>query len=143
LGYIIDHNPEVTGERVCDLLLQKSGCSSTTFEWTIDVPEGTTVPRKSPSNPESTFNVLHISDFHYDPLYTPGRAVACKEPLCCQIDQEDSEDSDGSVCGFWAEYNNVDSSEALVDEAIRKASEFVSFLVRKAGVILYVSIVGI
>ena len=29
--------------------------------------------------------VLHITDIHYDPLYTPGLSNDCGEPLCCRI----------------------------------------------------------
>ncbi|XP_066145525.1 sphingomyelin phosphodiesterase-like isoform X2 [Euwallacea fornicatus] len=123
IAYIVDVDHTVTGERMCDLFLQYSGCNSTVFEWTIDIPAGETVAKLPQSNPESTFNVLHISDFHYDPLYTPGKTKDCREPFCCQRDQTDGDPASGT-CGYWSEYTKTDSSEALVDEAIRKANEF-------------------
>lgn len=117
--YIIDNNVNVTGSRVCDILLQSS-CNSTEFEWTVDIPEG-----QSPSRPEpvgdSTFKILHVSDIHMDPLYTQGKVKSCNEPLCCQVDQEDGDSNTGNVCGYWSSYGN-DVSEHLVDEMIRFAN---------------------
>ncbi|KAH1004168.1 hypothetical protein HUJ04_003965 [Dendroctonus ponderosae] len=130
-AYLVDADESLQGERICDVILQKSGCNQTTFEWSIDIPEGQTVSRKNPSNPESTFNILQISDFHYDPLYMQGKTKACTRPVCCQSDQEDGDASEGTACGYWSEYNNVDASEVLVDESIRKANEFVGAFYRK------------
>ncbi|XP_066245456.1 sphingomyelin phosphodiesterase-like isoform X2 [Euwallacea similis] len=123
IAYTVDADDKVTGERMCDLFLQNAGCNSTVFEWTVDIPEGETVDKLPQSNPESTFNVLHISDLHYEPLYTAGKTKACSEPFCCQSNQTDGDPASGT-CGYWSEYTKADSSEALIDEAIRKASEF-------------------
>ncbi|KAL1509128.1 hypothetical protein ABEB36_003916 [Hypothenemus hampei] len=124
-AYIVDTEPTLKGERICDILFQNSiGCNVTTFEWSVDIPNGTTIDRKQPSNPESFFNILHISDFHYDPRYREGKTTACNAPLCCQDDQEDGDTNEGLACGYWSEYNRADSSEALVNETISKAQEF-------------------
>lgn len=29
--------------------------------------------------------ILHLSDFHWDPAYTPGLTNDCGEPLCCRV----------------------------------------------------------
>ncbi|XP_050300057.1 sphingomyelin phosphodiesterase-like [Anthonomus grandis grandis] len=126
-AYLVYTNPELKGQRICDVILQSNGCSSTVFEWSVDVPEGSTVQRKSPSDPEQTFNILHISDLHFDPLYTEGKTKSCSEPLCCQSDQADGAVEQGTACGYWSEYYHADTSEALVDETFRKASEMASF----------------
>ena len=39
-------------------------------------------PPLQPGNPVT--GVLHITDIHYDPLYTPGLTHDCGEPLCCR-----------------------------------------------------------
>ncbi|XP_030745687.1 sphingomyelin phosphodiesterase-like [Sitophilus oryzae] len=121
--YIIKENPDLKAERACDIILQNDGCNKTTFEWTVAIPDGETVQRKAPSSPESSFNILHISDIHYDPLYTEGKNKNCDEPLCCQSDQEDGSKEEGTACGYWSEYEKADTSDALIDEAIRKAAE--------------------
>ncbi|XP_076273221.1 sphingomyelin phosphodiesterase-like [Rhynchophorus ferrugineus] len=122
--YIIRANPDLKGERICSVILQNDGCDKTVFEWTVDIPEGETVPRKNLSNPETSFNILHISDVHYNPLYKEGKLKDCDEPLCCQYDQPDGDPDAGTACGYWSEYEKADTSEALTDETIRKAAEF-------------------
>lgn len=57
---------------------------------------------------KSKYRILHITDLHFDPLYTEGRNQDCDEPLCCQNDQEIAKDP-SSGCGYWGSYTKADT----------------------------------
>ncbi|RUP47644.1 Metallo-dependent phosphatase-like protein [Jimgerdemannia flammicorona] len=40
------------------------------------------------------FTVVHLSDWHFDPEYTPGSEAACDKPLCCRSDSRSSSTAD-------------------------------------------------
>ena len=44
------------------------------------------LPEKVCVDSKKLINVLHITDFHYDPLYQTGSAAVCDYPLCCRSD---------------------------------------------------------
>ncbi|XP_066145817.1 sphingomyelin phosphodiesterase-like [Euwallacea fornicatus] len=117
--YIIDNTPDLEPTKFCDIFLQGFSCNFTNIEWSVEIPEGQTPERPQPGDSSSTINILHISDVHLDPLYTPNKVKTCHEPLCCQNDQDDG--VEGNSCGYWAEYGN-DVSENFVDEFIRFAN---------------------
>ncbi|XP_018570398.1 sphingomyelin phosphodiesterase-like [Anoplophora glabripennis] len=117
--YIIDNNPDLNSTSVCGLALTSYNCDSgNTYEWTVEVPSGNTV-EKVKANGTNTFNILHISDIHYDPLYTPGKSSQCGEPLCCQADQDDGSE-EGTSCGYWGEYVSGDTPIHTVEEAFKQ-----------------------
>ncbi|CAH0560165.1 unnamed protein product [Brassicogethes aeneus] len=72
-----------------------------------------------PSVDSGNFNILHLSDFHYDPMYTPGKNVACEDPLCCQVDSDDPKNS-SSACGYWTEYKNADIPWHTLEELLKQ-----------------------
>jgi hypothetical protein len=55
----------------------------------------------SPSSPR--LRVLHISDLHYDPLYTPGLSSQCGEPLCCR--PPNGPGVAPHIAGYWGDFN--------------------------------------
>ncbi|KAJ8922711.1 hypothetical protein NQ315_007746 [Exocentrus adspersus] len=119
--YIMDTNPDLSGSRICRLLLRTNNCGSgDDYEWTIEVPEGKTID-KVQGNASTSFNILHISDIHYDPLYTPGKTNQCREPVCCQDDQEDGVDA-GTTCGYWSDYTYADVPFHTMQEALRQTT---------------------
>ncbi|KAJ8960386.1 hypothetical protein NQ314_006076 [Rhamnusium bicolor] len=65
------------------------------------------------------FNILHISDIHYDPLYTPGKSSKCGEPLCCQADQPDGTDA-SNTCGYWTDYKDADIPLHTIHESLNQ-----------------------
>ncbi|KAF7272238.1 hypothetical protein GWI33_014950 [Rhynchophorus ferrugineus] len=117
--YIFTNDPDLNPDVACHLLLQ-SQCPSDSFEWTIDVPDGQSPSRPKPTE-KSLIKVLHVSDIHLDTLYREGKVATCSEPVCCQEDQDDGDESTGNVCGYWSSYGN-DVTEHLVDEFIRFAN---------------------
>lgn len=78
------------------------------------------------ANATNTFKVLHISDIHYDPRYTPGKTSQCGEPLCCQDDQADGTDP-SNTCGYWAEYVSGDTPLQTVEATFKQIATHVCF----------------
>ncbi|KAJ8959690.1 hypothetical protein NQ318_021881 [Aromia moschata] len=143
--YIVDNNPTINGQKICGLILHNYDCrGSTMFDWTIDIPEGKTVEKvkklifypiyelknergdtassASPDEPPlpsgtKSFNILHLSDIHYDPHYTTAKTNQCGEPLCCQDDQAFASSAEDS-CGFWGDYTNADTPINTMLEAL-------------------------
>lgn len=76
------------------------------------------------ANSTNIYNVLHISDIHYDPRYTPGKTTQCGAPLCCQDDQDDGTE-EGISCGYWAEYVSADTPIQTVEEAFKQMATHV------------------
>jgi sphingomyelin phosphodiesterase len=65
-------------------------------KWDISIPgDKPPVVHHAPKPNSPTTGVLHITDIHYDPLYTPGLTHECGEPLCCRIPNAPGRDSDG------------------------------------------------
>ncbi|KAJ8922712.1 hypothetical protein NQ315_007747 [Exocentrus adspersus] len=121
--YMIDNNEDMTGSRICRIVLREKECDSGSenYEWTIDVPPGKTVERTK-TNSSTTFNILHVSDIHYDPLYTPGKTNTCHENVCCQDDQADGELAAGTACGYWSDYYNADIPFYTMQETLRQTT---------------------
>ncbi|KAJ8922713.1 hypothetical protein NQ315_007748 [Exocentrus adspersus] len=123
--YIIDNNEDMSGSRICRLILRENECDSTdNYEWTIEVPAGKTVDKdKTKTNTASTttFNILHISDIHYDPRYTAGKLNRCGEPTCCQDDNPDGTD-DSTRCGYWSDYIGADLPFHTMQETLKQTT---------------------
>ncbi|XP_019868461.2 sphingomyelin phosphodiesterase-like [Aethina tumida] len=123
LTYIFDNMQNLTSKRVCSLVLQKYECSKgDNFEWEIEIPLGNSIERPKPSESSGQFNIIQLSDFHYDPLYTVGKSSKCAEPLCCQSDSIDPE-NENDACGYWSDYNNADIPWHLIEETVERVNE--------------------
>ncbi|CAG9854053.1 unnamed protein product [Phyllotreta striolata] len=115
--YIIDHKQNITGAEACGISYQYQGCElPETFDWSIEIPPGNTV-QKPQSTGRNSFNILHITDIHYDPRYAEGKTNNCGEPVCCQNDQPDGITSE-DTCGYWSDYINADIPWRTVMEAL-------------------------
>ncbi|KAG5890821.1 hypothetical protein JTB14_008262 [Gonioctena quinquepunctata] len=105
--YIFENNPNLNGSDICGIIAQDNECTqSAKYNWEVEIPPGGSV-RKLKSGGSKSFNILHISDIHYDPLYTTNKTNNCGEPVCCQSDQSNGTNSSNS-CGYWAEYKLSD-----------------------------------
>lgn len=55
-------------------------------EWNVSIPGNkppiTPTPPPKPGSPMN--RILHLTDMHFDHLYTPGLSNDCGEPLCCR-----------------------------------------------------------
>ncbi|RZC34304.1 sphingomyelin phosphodiesterase-like [Asbolus verrucosus] len=112
----------VIGERIiCGSLLQSYGCpTGDAFEWSINIPSGNSPIRPKPNDTNiESFNILHLTDIHYDPNYKPNGNADCGEPICCQEDQGEPS-SPETTCGYWSDYRNADAPWHLIEETIRQ-----------------------
>ncbi|XP_044748363.1 sphingomyelin phosphodiesterase-like [Coccinella septempunctata] len=119
--YIIENGKNVTGPKLCSLLLGPT-CHNQFdyFNWTVDVPpKPEVIPRKVISG-DDKIRILHLTDMHIDPRYTPGSNAVCGETLCCQDDQGIPENSE-DACGVWGDYRSADTPMKLLEETLRHA----------------------
>lgn len=119
--YIMDNYDGIKSERLCGSLLQNYDCpTGDEFEWSINIPTGNAKERPQlNTSSESSLKILHLSDIHYDPKYTPNANADCGEPVCCQDDQGEAS-SPETACGYWSDYRLADSPWYLVEETIRQ-----------------------
>ncbi|KAJ3664456.1 hypothetical protein Zmor_000019 [Zophobas morio] len=122
LFYLVDSGTKVLEKRICESLFQGWGCSRGRYRWSIQLPSqdfslNTTT---STTTLGESFQILQLSDIHYDPDYQPYGNAYCHEPLCCQKDQGPALSS-SSECGYWTDYNAADSPWHLIEETIRQA----------------------
>ncbi|XP_059620637.1 sphingomyelin phosphodiesterase-like [Phlebotomus argentipes] len=111
--YILRNTGNTLPDRICGILYQSFNCGSIEdlyeeFPVTFQRP---THPRNTSSKATPAHNhsdrnltILHLTDFHYDPLYAVGSAGNCKEGICCRGDRVAH---DGA--GFWGDYRGCDS----------------------------------
>lgn len=147
--WIVDNKPDLLGSRVCSIVFQKYNCYSLIpSEWSIDIPAGYSADRNlvssnkhllfTPQNdiktnfqtnsPESPVQIIHLSDFHLDPLYTAGGNAKCGDPLCCQSDQSPAE-TEEAQCGYWGDYRSADSPiYSIIDAVKQSTNQFVSYI---------------
>ncbi|XP_055686670.1 sphingomyelin phosphodiesterase 1-like [Lutzomyia longipalpis] len=131
MAYIVKHTENILPDRICGITQQSFECGSIEDlyeEFPVAFQEPT-LPRNatsksSPLTHKSRHNltILHLTDFHYDPLYAVGSAAECKEQICCR----------GNVvphngAGFWGDYRGCDSPwhtlENVVEEIKRRYSK--------------------
>lgn len=106
-------------------MLQSAGCQHEhDVDWSIEIPKGVSPDRPQSFNSTESLKILHISDIHYDPLYTPNGNAECGEPICCQNDQG-KPDSSSNACGYWTDYRNADTSWHLIEEILAQIKNYV------------------
>ncbi|XP_049856755.1 sphingomyelin phosphodiesterase-like isoform X1 [Schistocerca gregaria] len=109
--YIIDNTPTLTAKQICSVLLQDLNCpeNEPPYEWTVDIDLGDKPQYVPPSDPAEVdlLTVLHITDTHHDPKYSPGTIATCGAPACCRIDQGQAPDA-ASAAGYWGDYRKCD-----------------------------------
>lgn len=63
-----------------------------------------------------TVNILHLTDFHYDPLYQNGSTAVCEQPLCCQSGNPSKAED---AAGLWGDYRVCDMPKRTVDNVLQ------------------------
>jgi sphingomyelin phosphodiesterase len=72
-------------------------------KWSVPIPgDKPPVTHHSPEPGSPVTGVLHITDIHYDPLYTPGLTRDCGEPLCCR--PPNAQGNSSTAAGYWGDY---------------------------------------
>lgn len=66
----------------------------------------------------TTFNILHLSDIHYDPKYEEGKNALCGQSACCRNDQG-LPDHKGDGAGKWGDYRGCDTPKKAMEDAIQ------------------------
>ncbi|KAL7321705.1 hypothetical protein PS15m_001446 [Mucor circinelloides] len=93
-------------------------------------------PKKKPKHPHmhkptnKTMTVLHLSDWHVDPLYEEGTETLCDKPICCRKESTDYDNIMNSASP-WGSYG-CDSPLTLIEsmlEYIPTASPNTSFAI--------------
>jgi len=68
-----------------------------------------------------TLKVLHLTDVHVDPHYTPGSNAECDEPVCCRKGQGDPKE-EKDLAGYWGDYRDCDSPMHAFKDLIKHAA---------------------
>uniref|UniRef100_A0A1X7UA88 Saposin B-type domain-containing protein n=1 Tax=Amphimedon queenslandica TaxID=400682 RepID=A0A1X7UA88_AMPQE len=102
--YVFDHTALSTREICGTILNNKCGTiyDPLNQQWNVTIPGGK--PPIKPYQPPKvniTNRILHISDIHWDPQYTPGLQAQCDEPLCCRPPIPKGESNNSA--GYWGE----------------------------------------
>lgn len=119
----------IDADRVCSIYYQHLNCAesdrlATEFPVNFPVPappkESKSASPISSSAAEATpLVIVHLSDFHFDPYYTPGSDAHCEEGICCRRDQGFPNDP-GNAAGFWGDYRACDSPWHTVEDIVNR-----------------------
>lgn len=75
--YIVDARAELTAKHMCGMILQSSNCGFTGPDLNYAIKIDETKPdvqsiEQIDNTEEESYRVLHLTDIHFDPRYTPG-----------------------------------------------------------------------
>ncbi|XP_026477056.1 sphingomyelin phosphodiesterase-like [Ctenocephalides felis] len=119
--YIIDNTPGLTSSQVCGLAYNTGHCTLTDprFDWKIDIDNNKpiNIPKPNLVN-HITFNILHLSDIHYDPKYEEGKNALCGQSACCRNDQGPPDHKEDGA-GKWGDYRGCDTPKKAMEDAIQ------------------------
>ncbi|XP_025833565.1 sphingomyelin phosphodiesterase-like [Agrilus planipennis] len=110
LLYIIDNTPKLEAARFCAVYLQSSGCEQPDgYDWSINIPQGESVPVEVNEVPSKPLKIIHISDIHYEPEYVVGSLADCTKPVCCVNASGFPENGKGTAAGIYGMYGDCDT----------------------------------
>ncbi|RWS18971.1 sphingomyelin phosphodiesterase-like protein [Leptotrombidium deliense] len=117
LSYIMK-NTNLTASQMCGILMGKKCLSyppSKYETWKIPLPPqfASKQIKQATSVRKSNVRILHLSDFHFDPLYQPGAVTDCPQKICCR------EMSKGKgTAGYWGHTTNCDAPLHLLKNLV-------------------------
>ena len=122
----MDNRKELAASRICGIYFQSKGCVDPNANpWTVPIPAKLRHTHRHEVRvivdvalcdwlfqhrhhaSAAPLKILHLTDFHYDPLYEPGSNAACDLPLCCQKGNGPAP-TPASEAGFWGDYHVCD-----------------------------------
>ncbi|CAG2104942.1 unnamed protein product [Medioppia subpectinata] len=113
LYYILRHT-NLTKSQLCATLIGAECLSkpcADRHEWLIELDTNyTTVPVVN-TDPQ-IYRMLHLSDLHIDPYYSPGAHSDCGEPLCCRASSAKGK----TTAGHWGDYQACDSPKYTIEK---------------------------
>lgn len=121
--YIVEQHPDLTAHDICAIVYQSENCGTPKaerleFEVQISGQPPAVTDHKGPSPGSGQYyKVVHITDIHYDPEYTPGGNALCDEPMCCRADQGTAKPGEGA--GRWGDYRDCDLPWDTVAKSIQ------------------------
>ncbi|KAF4525724.1 hypothetical protein B566_EDAN011902 [Ephemera danica] len=96
------------------------------YEWSFNLdylgPKPPLNESKSFSEAVPPMQVLHITDVHVDPTYTPGSNAMCQEPTCCRRDTPGPV-APGAAAGYWGDYRDCDSPFHAFTNLVEQAAK--------------------
>lgn len=130
VDYILRNSTEIDADRVCSIWFQSLNCGESdklTDEFPVNYPHPKAplqskqaAVRASPSSPPLV--IVHLSDFHFDPYYTPGASAQCDEGICCRSDQG-WPNVTTDAAGYWGDYRPCDSPWHTVEDIVHRVKE--------------------
>uniref|UniRef100_A0A6B2E6Q2 Sphingomyelin phosphodiesterase n=1 Tax=Phlebotomus kandelakii TaxID=1109342 RepID=A0A6B2E6Q2_9DIPT len=124
IAYILKHTENIFSDRICGIIYQSLDCGSIEdvyeeFPVTFQQPtlHRNASSKATPSHHynERNLTILHLTDFHYDPLYAVGSNGDCKEGICCRGDLVPSHGA-----GFWGDYRGCDSPWHTLENVVQE-----------------------
>nr|XP_022899981.1 sphingomyelin phosphodiesterase-like [Onthophagus taurus] len=120
--YIIGQRPDIKPSKICGIVAQSYGCGGEVGDWSVDIAPGSQEYEKGVVTDGVPLKVLHVTDFHYDPMYTPGSLATCAAPLCCQSDSGEAVNVEDGA-GYWGDYRKCDTPWYAVEDALDHITE--------------------
>lgn len=72
-------------------------------------------------------DILHLSDFHFDPNYRAGALAQCPLPLCCRqipAAQNSTEPDPSSLAGRFGDLRHCDMPFETIESLVNDAANF-------------------
>ncbi|XP_062511163.1 sphingomyelin phosphodiesterase-like [Corticium candelabrum] len=119
----------VSSNTVCGLIFGDS-CAIPDYppeKWNVSLPSTPKPPVKPhvPPQPDApVMHILHLSDVHFDEVYTPGLDTDCGEPLCCRPPNKYVGPTKGA--GKWGSYA-CDVPRNTIENLLQHISASVKF----------------
>lgn len=127
VNYILRNSTEIDADRVCSIYYQMQNCAETDhllnqFPVNYPIPDAPKHSKKAviaETDENSQLVVVHLSDFHFDPHYTPGSDAKCEEGICCRGDQGFPNTTENAA-GFWGDYRVCDTPWHAVEDLVTR-----------------------
>ncbi|XP_022899984.2 sphingomyelin phosphodiesterase-like [Onthophagus taurus] len=119
IHHIIKKNPNISPSKMCQLLHRCNIVS----DWEVKIPPKYYEVDNKWTFSGNSFEILHISDIHYDDKYLTGSPVKCQKFLCCQEDSLFKINAESTSAGYWGSYGWCDSPGRFVEASLKHINE--------------------
>lgn len=132
VNYILRNSSQIDADHVCSVYFQMENCGESNrllnqFPINYPIPDGAIQSKKASISVATTVDqpnlvVVHLSDFHFDPHYTPGSDTHCDEQICCRGDQGFPNNT-LDAAGFWGDYRVCDTPWHSIEDLVRRVKK--------------------
>ncbi|KAG4074682.1 hypothetical protein HA402_004553 [Bradysia odoriphaga] len=106
-------------DEICGTLYQQYQCGAFDYSYKFNIQAGDPVLQDSKKSAISTvenITIVHLTDFHYDSLYSEGSSSICTDEICCRNTSMHLDSANKQLAGKWGDYQmNCDSPGYLVE----------------------------